>query len=76
FTDVPEPDLFIRTGGEKRISNFLLWQCAYTELYFTDMLWPDFNRKALEQALHDFSNRQRRFGRTGEQVQDQTAEAS
>ncbi|MES9991066.1 MAG: isoprenyl transferase [Candidatus Thiodiazotropha sp.] len=76
FTDIPEPDLFIRTGGEKRISNFLLWQCAYTELYFTDQLWPDFNRKALEQALHDFSLRQRRFGRTGEQVEDQKAEAS
>ncbi|PVV07939.1 MAG: di-trans,poly-cis-decaprenylcistransferase [gamma proteobacterium symbiont of Ctena orbiculata] len=76
FTDVPEPDLFIRTGGEQRISNFLLWQCAYTELYFTDLLWPDFNRKALEDALHDFSRRQRRFGRTGEQVRDQTAEAS
>ncbi|MEW8028652.1 MAG: isoprenyl transferase [Candidatus Thiodiazotropha sp.] len=74
--DLPEPDLFIRTGGEQRISNFLLWQCAYTELYFTDLLWPDFNRKALEEALHDFSRRQRRFGRTGEQVQDQTAEAS
>ncbi|MES9969212.1 MAG: isoprenyl transferase [Candidatus Thiodiazotropha sp.] len=76
FVDVPEPDLFIRTGGEQRISNFLLWQCAYTELYFTDLLWPDFNRKALEEALHDFSRRQRRFGRTGEQVQDHTAEAS
>jgi undecaprenyl diphosphate synthase len=75
-TDVPEPDLFIRTGGEQRISNFLLWQCAYTELYFTDLLWPDFSRKALEEALHDFSRRQRRFGRTGEQVQNQTAEAS
>ncbi|MEW8508792.1 MAG: isoprenyl transferase [Candidatus Thiodiazotropha sp.] len=76
FAEIPEPDLFIRTGGEKRISNFLLWQCAYTELYFTDQLWPDFNRKSLEQALHDFSNRQRRFGRTGEQVEDHTAEAS
>lgn len=76
FTGVPEPDLFIRTGGEQRISNFLLWQCAYTELYFTDLLWPDFNRKALEDALHDFAGRQRRFGRTGEQIQDQTAEAS
>lgn len=74
--DVAEPDLFIRTGGEQRISNFLLWQCAYTELYFTDLLWPDFNRKALEEALHDFARRQRRFGRTGEQVEDQTAEAS
>ncbi|MCU7943344.1 MAG: isoprenyl transferase [Candidatus Thiodiazotropha sp. (ex Cardiolucina cf. quadrata)] len=76
ITNLPEPDLFIRTGGEQRISNFLLWQCAYTELYFTDLLWPDFNRKALDEALHDFSRRQRRFGRTGDQVQDQTAEAS
>ncbi|MEW8313820.1 MAG: isoprenyl transferase [Candidatus Thiodiazotropha endolucinida] len=76
ITNLPEPDLFIRTGGEQRISNFLLWQCAYTELYFTDLLWPDFDRKALDEALHDFSHRQRRFGRTGDQVQDQTAEAS
>ncbi|MES9817139.1 MAG: isoprenyl transferase [Candidatus Thiodiazotropha sp.] len=76
ITNLPEPDLFIRTGGEQRISNFLLWQCAYTELYFTDLLWPDFNRKALDEALHDFSRRQRRFGRTGDQVRDQTAEAS
>ncbi|MEW8690187.1 MAG: isoprenyl transferase [Candidatus Thiodiazotropha endolucinida] len=76
ITNLPEPDLFIRTGGEQRISNFLLWQCAYTELYFTDLLWPDFNRQALDEALHDFSRRQRRFGRTGDQVQDQTAEAS
>ncbi|MES9824291.1 MAG: isoprenyl transferase [Candidatus Thiodiazotropha endolucinida] len=76
ITNLPEPDLFIRTGGEQRISNFLLWQCAYTELYFTDLLWPDFNRKALDEALHVFSRRQRRFGRTGDQVQDQTAEAS
>ncbi|MCU7930697.1 MAG: isoprenyl transferase [Candidatus Thiodiazotropha sp. (ex Codakia rugifera)] len=76
FAGVPEPDLFIRTGGEQRISNFLLWQCAYTELYFTDLLWPDFNRQAMEAALLDFTHRQRRFGRTGEQVQDQTAEAS
>jgi undecaprenyl diphosphate synthase len=75
FADLPEPDLFIRTGGEKRISNFLLWQCAYTELYFSDILWPDFDSQALDAALLDYSNRQRRFGRTGEQVQDQ-AEAS
>lgn len=75
FPGLPEPDLFIRTGGEKRISNFLLWQCAYTELYFTDILWPDFDRAALDAALQDFANRQRRFGRTGEQVRDQ-AEAS
>ncbi|MEJ2618667.1 MAG: isoprenyl transferase [Candidatus Thiodiazotropha sp.] len=76
FADLPEPDLFIRTGGEKRISNFLLWQCAYTELYFTDLLWPDFDDQALEAAIQDYSGRQRRFGRTGEQVQGQTAEAS
>jgi undecaprenyl diphosphate synthase len=75
FADLPEPDLFIRTGGEKRISNFLLWQCAYTELYFSDILWPDFDSQALDSALVDYSNRQRRFGRTGEQVQDK-AEAS
>ncbi len=75
FANLPEPDLFIRTGGEKRISNFLLWQCAYTELYFSEILWPDFDSQALDAALADYSNRQRRFGRTGEQVQDQ-AEAS
>lgn len=68
FADLPEPDLFIRTGGEHRISNFLLWQLAYTELYFTDTLWPDFDQFEFEHALHDFSRRQRRFGRTGEQV--------
>ena len=66
--DLPEPDLFIRTGGEQRISNFLLWQLAYTELYFTDTLWPDFDRLAFENALVSFARRQRRFGRTGEQV--------
>jgi undecaprenyl diphosphate synthase len=75
FSDLPEPDLFIRTGGEKRLSNFLLWQCAYTELYFTEILWPDFDSAALDGALRDYANRQRRFGRTGEQVSDQ-AEAS
>ncbi len=75
FAELPEPDLFIRTGGEKRLSNFILWQCAYTELYFTDILWPDFDATALDQALRDYANRQRRFGRTGEQVSDQ-AEAS
>ena len=66
--DLPEPDLFIRTGGESRISNFLLWQLAYTELYFTDTLWPDFDDDAFEEALSSFAGRQRRFGRTGEQV--------
>lgn len=67
--DLPEPDLFIRTGGEQRISNFLVWQLAYTELYFTDVLWPDFDRNELERALASFAGRQRRFGRTGEQVE-------
>ncbi len=65
----PEPDLFIRTGGEQRISNFLLWQLAYTELYFTDLLWPDFDAKALDAAFDWFRQRERRFGRTSEQVQ-------
>ncbi len=67
--DLPEPDLFIRTGGESRISNFLMWQLAYTELYFTDTLWPDFDEAALQAALDSFASRQRRFGRTGEQVE-------
>lgn len=66
--DFPDPDLFIRTGGEKRISNFLIWQMAYTELYFTDVLWPDFDADELKKAIKDFSSRQRRFGKTGEQV--------
>jgi undecaprenyl diphosphate synthase len=65
----PEPDLFIRTGGEQRVSNFLLWQLAYTELYFTDALWPDFGAEALEEALASYRRRERRFGRTSEQVQ-------
>ena len=65
----PEPDLFIRTGGEQRISNFLLWQLAYTELYFTDLLWPDFDATALDAAIESYRNRERRFGRTSEQVQ-------
>ena len=65
----PEPDLFIRTGGEQRISNFLLWQLAYTELYFTDMLWPDFDAVALTSAIEWYAQRERRFGRTSEQVQ-------
>ena len=64
----PEPDLFIRTGGEHRISNFLLWQLAYTEFYFTDMLWPDFDRNALGAAIHSYQQRERRFGRTSEQL--------
>ena len=65
----PEPDLFIRTGGEKRISNFLLWQLAYTELYFTDTLWPDFDAHALDLAIKSYQHRERRFGRTSEQLQ-------
>ncbi len=69
LADLPEPDLFIRTGGEKRISNFLLWQLAYTELYFTDTLWPDFDEAELELAIKDYAGRQRRFGYTGEQVE-------
>ena len=64
----PDPELFIRTGGEKRISNFLLWNLAYTELYFTDTLWPDFDKAALDEAIAWFHARQRRFGKTGEQV--------
>jgi len=66
---MPDPDLLIRTGGEKRISNFLLWQMAYTEIYFTDILWPDFDEKALDEALAWFASRERRFGMTGEQMQ-------
>jgi undecaprenyl diphosphate synthase len=73
LSDIPDPDLFIRTGGEKRISNYLLWHLAYTELYFTDVLWPDFSDVELGQALEFYAGRQRRFGRTGEQVQDTNA---
>jgi undecaprenyl diphosphate synthase len=65
---VPDPDLLIRTGGENRISNFLLWQCAYSELYFTDALWPDFDEAALDAALADYAGRERRFGKISEQV--------
>lgn len=68
--DLPEPDLFIRTGNEQRISNFLLWQLAYTELYFTNILWPDFDLSAFNDALQWFAARQRRFGRTGEQIDE------
>lgn len=73
LSHVSDPDLLIRTGGELRLSNFLLWQCAYTELYFTDCLWPDFDEEQLNQALLDFSARQRRFGCTPQQVQPRPA---
>nr|WP_043753684.1 polyprenyl diphosphate synthase [Imhoffiella purpurea] len=69
FPDLPEPDLFIRTGGEQRLSNFVLWQSAYSELYFSDRLWPDFDEEAYALALTEYGRRQRRFGMTGEQVQ-------
>ena len=65
---LPDPDLFIRTGGEQRLSNFLLWQSAYAEFHFTDVLWPDFDAKEFDKALESFVNRQRRFGRTSEQT--------
>lgn len=65
--DLPSPDLLIRTGGEHRLSNFLLWQSAYTELYFTDTLWPDFSREHLVEACEDFAKRERRYGRTSDQ---------
>jgi len=68
--EMPDPDLLIRTSGEMRVSNFLLWQIAYAELYFTETLWPDFSRDELMRALNEFSNRQRRFGLTGAQLSD------
>jgi undecaprenyl diphosphate synthase len=70
---VPDPDLLIRTGGEQRISNFLLWQAAYSELYFTDKLWPEFDEAALDEALADYARRERRFGRTSEQLAEPAA---
>ena len=65
---MPDPELLIRTSGESRISNFLLWQIAYAELYFTDVLWPDFSKENLYQAIVDYQNRERRFGKTSEQL--------
>ncbi len=65
---VPDPDLLIRTGGEQRISNFLLWQAAYSELYFSDKLWPDFDEAAIDKAIADYAGRERRFGKTSEQL--------
>jgi undecaprenyl diphosphate synthase len=70
FADLPDPDLFIRTSGEMRISNFLLWQLAYAELYFTEVLWPDFGEKELDAALAQFASRERRFGYSSEQLQE------
>tara|TARA_B110000116_G_scaffold239331_1_gene226674 strand:- start:2438 stop:3190 length:753 start_codon:yes stop_codon:yes gene_type:complete len=69
-SEVPDPDLLIRTGGERRISNFLLWQSAYTELYMTDKFWPDFREDEILDSIFDYQNRQRRFGQTGEQVSE------
>ena len=69
LSETPDPDLLIRTGGEKRLSNYLLWQLAYTELYFTEKYWPDFDVSAFEEALIAFSRRERRFGKTHEQIQ-------
>lgn len=67
---MPDPELLIRTGGEQRISNYLLWQAAYSELYFTDIYWPDFDNAALEAAIEDYQSRERRFGKTSEQVEE------
>jgi undecaprenyl diphosphate synthase len=76
LSHAPEPDLFIRTGGEQRISNFVLWQLAYTELFFTDTLWPDFDASALDRALVSYQQRERRYGRTSEQLPAGAALAS
>lgn len=70
---VPDPDLMIRTGGDHRISNFLIWQAAYTEFFFTETLWPDFNDETFEQAIACFQGRERRFGHTGEQVREESS---
>lgn len=68
---MPDPDLLIRTGGEKRISNYLLWQAAYSEFYYTDTFWPDFDEAEFHKAIADFQGRQRRFGKTGEQIENE-----
>ena len=74
LAEQPEPDLFIRSGGEQRISNFLLWQLAYCEMYFTEVLWPDFDKTEFEKSLQWFEGRQRRFGQTGEQIEQTRAQ--
>jgi undecaprenyl diphosphate synthase len=71
---MPDPDLLIRTGGEYRISNFLLWQIAYSELYFTPTLWPEFGTREFTEALIDYQQRERRYGKTGDQVKAETAD--
>ena len=73
LSELPAPDLFVRTGGEQRISNFLIWQLAYSELYFVDTLWPDFSDEDLEASLNWYAGRQRRFGKTGQQLIDDQA---
>ena len=65
---MPDPDLLIRTGGEIRLSNYLLWQCAYSELYFCDTFWPDFNNEEFRKAIYEYQQRERRFGKTSEQI--------
>ena len=70
---MPDPELLIRTGGEFRLSNYLLWQCAYTELYFCDTYWPDFSEKDFQQAIISYQSRQRRFGKTEEQAEAENA---
>jgi undecaprenyl diphosphate synthase len=71
--NIPDPELLIRTSGEQRISNFLLWQIAYSELYFTDILWPDFRRENLYEAIVNYQKRERRFGKTSEQIEKENA---
>ena len=71
--DYPDPELLIRTSGENRVSNFLMWQLAYTELYFTDILWPDFKKKNFYKAIYDYQQRERRFGKTSEQILNHNA---
>ncbi|HID03179.1 MAG TPA: isoprenyl transferase, partial [Desulfobacterales bacterium] len=67
--DLPDPDLLIRTGGEARLSNFLLWQASYAEIYFTDVMWPDFREEAFANAIAEYQSRERRFGKTSAQIQ-------